>query len=50
MCFILVSLDGLYAFKCKHFRYTRHTNIWNTVVKLFLKYPVFTLMMTKLFS
>jgi hypothetical protein len=28
-------MDSLYAFKCKHFRTTRHSNIWNRIVKLF---------------
>jgi hypothetical protein len=33
------TMNGLYAFKCKRFRNTRHSNIWNTIVTLFLKHP-----------
>jgi hypothetical protein len=35
-------MDILYACKCKCFRNTGHTNIWNTIVKL--KHVVFFLM------
>jgi hypothetical protein len=25
------TMDSVYAFKCKGFRNTRHTNVWNTI-------------------
>jgi hypothetical protein len=34
-------VGSLYAFTCKCFRNTRHTNIWNTIVKFLLKHPAF---------
>jgi hypothetical protein len=37
------TMHSLYAFKCKCFRNTSsHSNIWNSIVKLFLKHPVQT--------
>jgi hypothetical protein len=31
-------MDSLYAFKSKRFRlHSPHSNIWNTIVKLFMK-------------
>jgi hypothetical protein len=34
--------DGWFvSFKCKHFRNTRHTNFWNTIVKLILNHPAY---------
>jgi hypothetical protein len=32
-------MDSLYAFKYKRFRNTRHSNILNTIAKLFFKHP-----------
>jgi hypothetical protein len=33
-------MDSSYAFNCKGFRNTRHSNIWNTIVELFFKHDV----------
>jgi hypothetical protein len=35
------KMDSVYAFKSKRFRNTRHSNIWNTTVMLFLKHYVY---------
>jgi hypothetical protein len=35
-------MNSLYAFKCKRSRNSRHTNIWNTIIMLLLKHPVYT--------
>jgi hypothetical protein len=35
-------MDSLYTFKCKRFRNTRHSNIWNTILKLFFETPCIT--------
>jgi hypothetical protein len=33
-------------FKCKRFRNTRHNNISNTIIKLFLKHPALPVKVT----
>jgi hypothetical protein len=39
-------MGSLYAFKRKRFRNTRHSNFGNSIVKLFLKHPVFSTALT----